>query len=114
MSGTRNQESSYRQQRKGLKKCRDATRMANATVSIDCGTRVGSTGIRGFGMCPVLLEVVAQMLGTHTYFMLTIACHCSPSELHRQKSYEKDEEPAAHCVMSLADATCRIQGHARA
>ena len=66
--------------------------MAAAAVHID---RAGSVGvgafIAGFGRCIriVLMRVVAYVLRRGaTAFMLAVACHRSPAELHRQKSYQ--------------------------
>ena len=86
--------------------------MAGAAVHIDrtgCG-RIGTfacvtvIGCHGTGIDMVLVLVVAHVLRRRSgaTLMLAISGHCSPTELHRQKKYQKDEEPATHCGQSVA------------
>ena len=76
--------------------------MAYATVRINGANGFGIAAVSAPGICLVLVFVMSKMLHGSAAFMLAIAGHCSPTELHRQQNHEKDEEPATHCGPSVA------------
>ncbi len=107
MSATGLQGNSNRQQRDGLKNRRRATGMANATVRINGANGFGIAAACALGIRLVLMLVVPEMLRSRASFVLAIAGHCSPTQLHRQKNHEKNEEPATHCGESVAATELR-------
>lgn len=76
--------------------------MANATVRINGANGFGIATIRASSICLVLVFVMSQMLRCRASFVLAIAGHRSPTELHWQENHEKDEEPATHLARSVA------------
>lgn len=102
MGATRIQRNCNWQQRDGLKNHRRAACMANTTVRINGANGFGIVAVCAPGICLVLVFVMSKMLHGRAAFMLAIAGHCSPTELHWQQNHEKDEEPATHCDPSVA------------
>jgi len=74
--------------------------VTGAAIHVDSTDSLGRCvwvpSVRGLSIGFVLVLMVTYMLGRSAAFVLAIACHCSPTELHRQKNEQKNEEPATH------------------
>ena len=64
--------------------------MTGATVVVDTASQLAVRDTIAVGIGLMLMFVMAEMLRACVCFVLTIASHCRPGELERQKNEKKD------------------------